>query len=130
MPTPMDQRCYHEKLEDKGGIPQIDDGEYLIETIGPWCTWIGEWGADVHSTKFAPPDQIWVTQEMAERLENGGAAVILRKPEADGDELFTERAVELPAEEPEPEVEAEAEAPKTKTGRPRKTKALKPDENK
>lgn len=127
MPTPMDQRCYHEKLEDKGGIPCIDDGEYLVETIGPWCTWIGEWGADVHSTKFAPPDQIWVTQEMAERLVNGGAAVIVRKDPGDGDGLFDEPIAKQ--EEPEPEAE-EQPAPKRKAGRPRKTKKLEPEENK
>jgi len=101
MPTPMNQRCYHPTMDEKDGIPRIEDGEYLIETIGPWCTWIGEQGADVHSTKFAPPERVFVTQEMAERLVSGNAALLIEEPKL-----------------------------RRKPGRPKKTKALEPEENK
>ena len=100
MPTPMDQRFYHEKLDEKGGILRIDDGEVLVETIGPWQTWIGEEGEDVHSTKFFPPEKLLVPQDMADRLVAGNAAVVIKEPK-----------------------------PKRKP-RKRATKAMKPEENK
>lgn len=101
MPTPMGQRVYRRKLDEKGGIRRIEDGEVLVETLAPWQTWIGEPGADVHSTKFHPPDRLLVPEDMAEKLVRGNAVVIVEKPK-----------------------------PKRKPGRPKKTKALEPEENK
>ena len=101
MPTPMNQRRYHAKLEDKDGMRRIDDGKVMIETINPWQTWIGEPGADVHSTKFFPPERVLVTEPMAKGLVSGNAALLIEEPK-----------------------------PKRKPGRPKKTKALEPEENK
>lgn len=100
MPTPESQRFYHAKMDEKGGIRRIDGGEVLVETIGPWQTWIGEPGDDVHSTKFQPPEKLLVTEKMAARLVAGNAALIIQRPK-----------------------------PKRKP-RKSKTKALKPEENK
>jgi hypothetical protein len=100
MPTPEDQRFYHAKMDEKGGIRRIDDGEVLVETVGPWQTWIGEPGEVDHSTKFMPPEKLLVTEEMAERLVAGNAALVIREPK-----------------------------PKRKPSK-RKTKALEPEENK
>jgi len=75
----MSQRVYHDKIETRGDIRVIDDGDVLIETTGPWQTWIGEPGADVHSTKFFPPERFLVPRDMAERLVRGNAAKIVEE---------------------------------------------------
>jgi len=77
----MSQRVYDAKMETKGVIRVIDDGDVLVETTGPWQTWIGEPGADVHSTKFFPPERLLVTKAKAEHLVKGNAVkVIEEKP--------------------------------------------------
>jgi len=101
MPTPESMRVYHAKIEEKRGVRVIDDGDVLVETTAPWQTWIGEPGQVDHSTKFFPPERFMVPQDMAERLMSGNAVVIVERPK-----------------------------PKRKPGRPKKTKALEPEENK
>lgn len=80
MPTPESQRVYHDKIETRGDVQVIDDGDVLVETIAPWQTWIGEPGEEVHSTKFFPPQRFLVPQETAERLVAGNAARIIKEP--------------------------------------------------
>jgi len=77
MPTPEEQRIYHDRIEEKGGLRVIDNGTTLVETIGPWHTHIGKPGEVVHSTKFFPPERVLVPKEMAEHLLAGNAVVIL-----------------------------------------------------
>ncbi|HUV74805.1 MAG TPA: hypothetical protein VMW79_10885 [Anaerolineae bacterium] len=77
MPTPIEQRIYHAKIEEKDGLRVIDNGTTLVETIGPWHTHIGRPGEAVHSTKFFPPERVLVPESMAEHLVKGNAAVIL-----------------------------------------------------
>ena len=78
-PTPMSQRVYDAKIETKGDITVIDDGDVLVETVGPWQTWIGKPGADVHSTKFFPPERLLVTKAKAEHLVKGNAVKIIEE---------------------------------------------------
>lgn len=81
MPTPMSQRSYHAKIETRHGIQVIDDGDVLVETIWPWQTWIGEPGAEIHSTKFFPPERVLVPRYMAEGLVGGNAIKIIEVPD-------------------------------------------------
>lgn len=78
-PTPMSQRVYDAKIETRGDMRVIDDGDVLVETIGPWQTWIGPPGADVHSTKFFPPERLLVTKAKAEHLLKGKAVKIIEE---------------------------------------------------
>ena len=78
-PTPMSQRVYHDKIETRGDVRVIDDGNVLVETTGPWQCWIGEQGADVHSTKFFPPERLLVTKAKAEHLVKGNAVKIIEE---------------------------------------------------
>jgi len=80
-PTPMSQRTYHAKMETKGDVRVIDDGDVLVETIGAWQCWIGPPGSDVHSTKFFPPERLLVSRAKAEHLIKGNAAKIIEEPE-------------------------------------------------
>lgn len=107
MPTPKSQRSYHAKIESRGDVKVIDDGDVLVETIWPWQTWIGEPGSEVHSTKFFPPERLLVPRYVAEGLVGGGAVKILE-----------DRSTHI--EEPE----------KRKRGRPKEDKAKRPSENK
>lgn len=78
-PTPESQRVYHDKIETRRGVRVIDDGDVLVETVGPWQTWIGEPGKVEHSTKFFPPERLLVPRATAERLVAGGAARIIEE---------------------------------------------------
>ena len=80
-PTPESQRTYHAKMETRGDVRVIDDGDVLVETIGAWATWIGKPGEVVHSTKFFPPDRLLIPKDMAEHLVRGNAAKIIEEPE-------------------------------------------------
>jgi len=75
----MSQRVYHDKMETRGDVRVIDDGDVLVETIGPWKCWIGPQGADVHSTKFFPPERLLVTRVKAEHLIKGNAVKIIEE---------------------------------------------------
>ena len=80
MPTPEEQRIYHAKIETgKDGISVIDDGDVLVTTTGAWHTHIGQPGEVEHSTKFFPPEQVYVPQDMADHLVAGNAAEIVEK---------------------------------------------------
>lgn len=79
MPTPESQRVYHAKMETKGDVRVIDDGDVLVETIGPWQTWIGKPGEVEHSTKFSPPDRLLVTKSTAEHLVAGNAVKVMEE---------------------------------------------------
>lgn len=80
-PTPESQRVYHARLETRGGVQVIDEGDVLVETIAPWQTWIGKPGGEVvHSTKFFPPERLLVPKATADRLVAGNAAKIIPEP--------------------------------------------------
>lgn len=109
MPTPESQRSYHAKIEARGDIKVIDDGDVLVETIWPWQTWIGKPGEVEHSTKFFPPERLLVPRYVAEGLVGGNAVKILE-----------DRSTHIEG----------PEKPSRKRGRPKEDKALRPSEDK
>ena len=93
----------------RDGVPVIDGGDAVVQTIGAWVSQTGTTDADY--VNFLPGDEAWVTKPHAHHLDFGGAVIIK----------------ELPVEEA-----MAKKPPKKRAKKPRKkvTKAMRPKEDK
>jgi hypothetical protein len=68
----MDKRVQRGRF----GVPVVDGGDKLLETVGPFFVQDGP--TDLDRVRFKPGDRLYVTDKLVEHLVAGGAARLVK----------------------------------------------------